>query len=491
MGAHVPGVELGTDLGGLPVVWEDYSTGALDVVAGASPYGDRAARITTSAAAGEASVLRAAVPAGGSEVAVSAVLTVPSLASGQWMHVLRVSADGTESGYTLALVQDGRAELACAWTAVHATAAGALPAAGTRLRVALALSIGGGSSTWRLSIVNDETEAQVTSGSGTAALAGAGWGTPRIGKTTWESGVSASMTVHTIRVDQAAGAGSALPVDEPYGQGLVVQRKGSGPVTLRRAGTGRVGVNRRQHPSIPAGVTGDWTILKEDTFTTLDTAVWTTLRGAPGGLYGNPYNSDLDGYGFAADRATVTDGQLRLAWDPAPITVSGTTYPYTAGMAHTGNGAWTFTPPVYIEASIHVPDTPGLWPAFWMLPTPVDDHWPPEIDIAEWVQDDTPDGRIHPHFNYHWNDGTNQQAGWQWYGTRGRSEAGAFRTYGLLWQPGRIQAFLDRVPGPVVSGAHVTSAPMYLVLSTGVRKDATPAAGAMLVDWVRVWTQSG
>ena len=28
--------------------------------------------------------------------------------------------------------------------------------------------------------------------------------------------------------------------------GLVVQRKGSGPVTLRRAGTGRVGVNRRK-----------------------------------------------------------------------------------------------------------------------------------------------------------------------------------------------------------------------------------------------------
>ena len=143
-GQHVPGVELGTDFGGLPVVWESYSTGTLEVVPGASPYGDRAVRITTSAAAGEASVLRAAVPAGASEVAVSAVLTVPSLASGQWMHVLRVSADGTDNGYTLALDQGGRAELACEWTAVHATAAGALPAAGTRLRVALALSIGGG-----------------------------------------------------------------------------------------------------------------------------------------------------------------------------------------------------------------------------------------------------------------------------------------------------------------------------------------------------------
>ena len=76
-------------------------------------------------------------------------------------------------------------------------------------------------------------------------MAGDGWDAPMIGKNTWESGVSASMTVHTIRVDQAAGAGSALPVDEPYGQGLVVQRKGIGPVTLRRAGTGRVGVNRR------------------------------------------------------------------------------------------------------------------------------------------------------------------------------------------------------------------------------------------------------
>lgn len=244
----------------------------------------------------------------------------------------------------------------------------------------------------------------------------------------------------------------------------------------------------------PLGVGGAWKVAMRDEFdgSTLNTSLWTPHRGLPPYTYGHPYNANLDGYAFDPSRVSVRNGALRLSWDKTPTTVrnhdgSTTTYPYAAGVAHSGRG-FSFAHG-YIEARIRVPDTPGLWPAFWMLPMEVDQGWPPEIDIAELVPDDTPDGTYKPHFNYHWKDaaGTNRQAHWKWYGQEGRSYAGSWHTYGLLWEEGRLQVFLDGVPGPSYSGSEVTSNPMYVVLSSGVRKGYSPPAGAMEVDYVRVW----
>lgn len=246
---------------------------------------------------------------------------------------------------------------------------------------------------------------------------------------------------------------------------------------------------------MPQGVTGTWNLTMRDDFdgTSLNTSVWTPHRGLDPYTYGHPYNANLDDYAFDPSRVSVRDGHLRLSWDRTPITVQNstapftTTYPYTAGVAHTGKG-FSFAHG-FVEARIWVPQTPGIWPAFWMLPTPVDKDWPPEIDIAEIIPDDTPDGLYKPHFNYHFKDaaGNNQQAHWKWYGEAGKSYAGSWHTYGLLWEKGRLQVFLDGKPGPSYTGAEVTDNPMYIVLSSGVRKGHTPADGAMLVDYLRVW----
>lgn len=245
-GQHVPGVELGTDFGGLTVLWESYSTGTLEVAPGASPYGDRAVRITTSAAAGEASVLRAAVPAvsSASEVAVTAVTAVTGLGDGEWLHLVRVKRTGGDEGHTVVVTADGRVELVSAWASQARTEAGSV-AAGDVLQVRLSAGIGGGRSVVHVEVTRGGDEQTILSHTADVALDGETLDPPMIGKTLWESATTTTIDVHAIRVDQAAGAGSALPVDEPYGQGLVVHRKGSGPVTLRRAGTGRVGVNRR------------------------------------------------------------------------------------------------------------------------------------------------------------------------------------------------------------------------------------------------------
>ncbi|GAB48105.1 malectin domain-containing carbohydrate-binding protein [Mobilicoccus pelagius] len=244
----------------------------------------------------------------------------------------------------------------------------------------------------------------------------------------------------------------------------------------------------------PLGVPGTWRVDMRDEFdgSALDTSVWTPHRGLAPYTYGHPYNASLDAYSFAPSRVSVRGGALRLAWDPTRSTVrngdgSTTTYPYTAGVAHSGRG-FTMTSG-YVEARIKVPRQSGLWPAFWMLPTPVDSTWPPEIDIAEIIPDDTPDGLEKPHFNYHWKaaGGGHRQMGWRWFGDAGRSYTGEWHTYGLLREPGRLQVFVDGRPGPSFTDPAVTTDPMYVVLSSGVRKGHTPPAGEMLVDYVRAW----
>lgn len=226
--------------------------------------------------------------------------------------------------------------------------------------------------------------------------------------------------------------------------------------------------------------------------TTLDSEVWTPHRGTEPWTYGHPYNAALDAYSFDPSRVSVRRGVLNLAWDPTPSTVqnndgTSTTYPYTAGLVHSGKGFW-FTEG-FLEARIRFDERPGLWPAFWLLPTPVDQDWPPEIDIAEMIPDDTPDGLYHPHFNYHWKDASGgfHQSGWKWYGREGRSYAGGWHTYGLLREDNLLQVYVDGEPGPSFEDPAVTTQPMYVVLSTGVRKGYAPEAGVMQVDHVRAW----
>ncbi|GIZ14527.1 hypothetical protein RCZ15_17020 [Capnocytophaga catalasegens] len=139
--------------------------------------------------------------------------------------------------------------------------------------------------------------------------------------------------------------------------------------------------------------------------TALNEEIWTPHRGLVH-TYGAPYNSAIDDNGFDKNQVSVKDGNLILNWEKKPITIGNTTYPYSAGVAHSGKGLhFSYG---YIEARIWFSKYSGLTPAFWLLPLPVDDHWPPEIDIAELTPDDTPDGLYKPHFNYHWSDNSGE-----------------------------------------------------------------------------------
>lgn len=222
----------------------------------------------------------------------------------------------------------------------------------------------------------------------------------------------------------------------------------------------------------------------------LDENIWTPHRGLPPFTYGNPYNPALDDTGFDKNQVSVKDGNLILSWEKTPITIDHTTYPYRAGVVHSGKGlSFSYG---YVEARIWFSKESGLTPAFWLIPMPVDDHWPPEIDIAELTTDDTPDGLYKPHFNYHWHDsfGNHQQMQWKWYGIQNVDYAGGWHTYGLKWEKGFMQVYIDGTPGPSFRNGIITNEQMYIVLSTGVKKGAQPGNGQMLVDWVKVWKET-
>lgn len=297
-----------------------------------------------------------------------------------------------------------------------------------------------------------------------------------------------------------AGAGVVIAVGAPPSPADAF----AGDLHVPAAGTGNTGTPTdpgSTDPSDPGtgtgpntptgGPAGTWTLTFADYFTALNTSVWTTLRGAPGETYNSPINPAGDNHAYSADRVTATGGMLRLAWDPTPITSYGTTYPYTASYAHTATGL-TVREGTFLEARIRLStNAPGLWPAFWLLPLPIN-TWPPEVDIAEFVQADTPDGKYHPHFNVHWSEdggATSKQAYWQSYGPSGVDYAdGAWHTYGLEWVDGRIQVWLDGQPGPSYTGPGLDYiGTLYPVFSTGVMKGYTPPAGHMDVDYLRTW----
>jgi len=154
-----------------------------------------------------------------------------------------------------------------------------------------------------------------------------------------------------------------------------------------------------------------------------------------------------------------------------------------------------------------VPEAQGLWPAFWMLGNNlVTDQWPAcgELDIQE---------RVNAAGNPDWNMGSVHGTGFTGsnLGTRynfpsGQTAAG-WHAYGMIWQPGSIQYYLD---GPANIYATYTPASLaslpgavwpfdsgnaqFFIINLAVGgtwpgspTSSTPFPSATLVDYVRVY----
>jgi beta-glucanase (GH16 family) len=196
-------------------------------------------------------------------------------------------------------------------------------------------------------------------------------------------------------------------------------------------------------PNIPSG-----TLVWSDEFSNVTSAnaqpnplVWTYDTGNSG--FGN---SELENYCAWGSNTTPcstanpnayvgTDGYLHIVAEQPLAGVYTSARMKTLGLFSFQYGR--------IEASMKLPESQGMWPAFWLLGNNIATiNWPAcgELDVMEHIDGSNPEnegfdwvqGSIH---------GTGLSGGIQ-YHPSGFSAAG-WHTYGMIWTKGQIQYYVD------------------------------------------------
>lgn len=221
-----------------------------------------------------------------------------------------------------------------------------------------------------------------------------------------------------------------------------------------------------------------------------------TVNGIPG--WGNdeleyytasPDNAATDGRGNLAITTKAADGSLLCYYGPCQYTSARL---LTKNRFEIAYGR--------VEARVKVPRGAGLWPAFWMLGTDIDQvGWPQtgEIDIMEHV------GRL-PNEVFGTLHGPGY-AGGQSYGKYydlGKPVADDYHTFAVEWQPDKIVWYLDGMPyftatpdDAFLQGKQwVFNHPFYMLLNVAVGGNFGGAVGPdttfpqqTLVDYVRLY----
>jgi beta-glucanase (GH16 family) len=160
-----------------------------------------------------------------------------------------------------------------------------------------------------------------------------------------------------------------------------------------------------------------------------------------------------------------------------------------------------------IEARIKVPESQGMWPAFWLLGSNINSiPWPAcgESDIMEHIDGSNPPiNGSGPGYDWAQSSihGTNLNGGAP-YTTSGFSAA-AWHTYGMIWSKGQVQFYIDNEAAPYETFKAASQAgtwpfdsgPQFILLNLAVggswpgNPDSTTVLPAtMQVDYVRIYT---
>jgi len=160
-----------------------------------------------------------------------------------------------------------------------------------------------------------------------------------------------------------------------------------------------------------------------------------------------------------------------------------------------------------IEAKIKVPESQGMWPAFWLLGNNiVTASWPAcgELDVLEHIDGANPPLNGAP-AGYDWMQssvhGTNLNGGVPF--TESGFSAATWHTYGMIWTKGQIQFYIDDPSSPYETFTPTTQGgtwpfdqgPQFIILNLAVggswpgNVDGTTVfPGDMQVDYVRIYT---
>jgi beta-glucanase (GH16 family) len=212
-------------------------------------------------------------------------------------------------------------------------------------------------------------------------------------------------------------------------------------------------------------------------------------------------NQELQFYTQAdLDNAFIEDGILNIK---TLAETMGSNQYTSARLVSKYRGDWLYG---RIQVRAKMPSGRGLWPAIWMLPTNwIYGEWPAsgEIDIMEYVGYDPEmvHGTIHTGA---FNHMMNTQIG---FSRRVPTVEDAFHVYEMIWEPGKIELFIDgeryarfgfnpdttiQIPN---SDAWPFDDPFHLILNVAVGGtwgglrgvDPSIFPQAMQVDYVRVY----
>ncbi len=225
--------------------------------------------------------------------------------------------------------------------------------------------------------------------------------------------------------------------------------------------------------------------------TELDLSKWDIQLGN-GAQYGILNWGNNEEQYYQEDNVEVSDGKLLIK--ARAEAVGG--YEYTSGRIRSLNsGDFKYGK---MEASIRMASTPGLWHAFWMLPSEPSDSWPVsgEIDIMEFVGN-----RPNEIFNtIHFADsqGNHRQLG----ELEGFFPSPIFHKYAVEWDENSITWFLDDVEtykvlrnNDLISATWPFDAEFHLLLNTAiggnlggdVNSQALQSEKLLEVEYIRVY----
>ncbi|KAA6462171.1 glycosyl hydrolase family protein [Acidobacteria bacterium AB60] len=165
-----------------------------------------------------------------------------------------------------------------------------------------------------------------------------------------------------------------------------------------------------------------------------------------------------------------------------------------------------------IEARMKLPESQGMWPAFWMLGNNITKvSWPAcgELDIMEHIDGSNPPfsvGSAAPGYDWiagsvHGGTTAAHADGTEKYHPAGFSAA-AWHTYGMIWSTGQVQFYVDNptnvyatyTPSTFPGPWPFDQGPQFVILNLAVGGDwpgspdaSTVFPSEMVVDYVRVY----
>jgi beta-glucanase (GH16 family) len=207
-----------------------------------------------------------------------------------------------------------------------------------------------------------------------------------------------------------------------------------------------------------------------------------------------------------SDNTFIDESGVLHIWAMNP---SGTTY--TSSRMKT-QGLFSF---MYgrIEARMKLPESQGMWPAFWLLGNNITKvGWPAcgELDVMEHIngnnsplsQGATPPGYDWIAGSVHGGTSASEANGTQQYHPAGFSAAD-WHTYGMIWSKGQVQFYVDDpanvyttfTPANFSGTWPFDQGPQFIILNLAVGGDwpgnpdaTTVFPGDMQVDYVRIYT---